>query len=53
MESLIKENTGKSIDREYHDQDNTDIAHKYVKMYCDNNQFPALQFCGTHIKPHG
>ena len=38
---------------EYHVQDNADVAHKYVKMYCDNNQFPALQFCGTHIKPHG
>ena len=23
--------------REYHDQDNTDISHKYVKMYCDTN----------------
>ena len=22
-------------------------------MYCDKNQFPTLQFCGTHPKPHG
>ena len=24
-------------DREYHVQDNADIAHKYVKIYCDTN----------------
>ena len=28
----------KWIDREYHVQDNADVAHKYVKMYCDTNQ---------------
>ena len=22
-------------------------------MYCDTNQFPELQFCGPHTKPHG
>ena len=37
----------------YHVQDNTDVAHKYVKMYCDTNQFPTLPFCGSHPKPHG
>ena len=26
---------------------------KYVKMYCNTNQFPALHFCGPHSKPHG
>ena len=39
--------------REYHVQDNSDFAHKYVKIYCDTNQFPELSFCGSHPKPHG
>ena len=26
---------------------------KYVKIYCNTNQFPALPFCGPHSKPHG
>ena len=43
----------KQTDREYHVQNNSDVAHKYVKMYCDTNQLPALPFCGTHTKPHG
>ena len=34
-------------------QDNADFANKYVKMYCDTNQFPELPFCGSHPKPHG
>ena len=38
----------KWTDREYHVQDNADISHKDVKMYCDTNQFPALTFCGPH-----
>ena len=37
----------KWIDREYHVQDNADVAHKEVKMYCDTNQFPELPFCGN------
>ena len=40
-------------DREYHDQDNSYVAHKDVKMYCDTNHFPELPFCGPHPKPHG
>ena len=43
----------KWIDREYHVQDNTDVAHKDVKMYCDTNQFPTLPFCVSHPKLHG
>ena len=39
--------------REYHVQDNADVAQKYVNIYCDTNQFPALPFCGSHPKPHG
>ena len=34
-------------------QDNDDVAHKYVKMYCDTNKFTALLLCGSHPKPHG
>ena len=43
----------KWTDREYHVQDNADVAKKYVKMYCDTNQFPTLPFCGSYPKPHG
>ena len=43
----------KFTDREYHIQDNADVAHKDVKMYCDKNQFPALPFCGPHTQPPG
>ena len=43
----------KCTDREYHVQDNADVVHKYVKMYCDTNQFPELPLCGSHPNPHG
>ena len=43
----------KCTDREYHVQDNSDVSHKYVKMYCDTHQFPALPFCGPCPKPQG
>ena len=43
----------KWTDREYHFQDNADVAHKGVKMYFDTNQLPTLPFCGSHPKPHG
>ena len=43
----------KWTDINYHDLDDSDIAHQYVKTYCNTNQFPALPFCGTHSKPHG
>ena len=33
--------------------DNSDVAHKYVRMYCNTNQVPALPFCGPYTKPHG
>ena len=32
----------KLTDREYHVQDNADVAHKYFRMFCDTNQLPAL-----------
>ena len=43
----------KWTDREYHVQDNYDVAHKEVRMYCDKNQFPALPFCSPDPKLHG
>ena len=43
----------KWINRYYHVQDNADVAHKDVRMYCNTNQFHALTFNGTHFKPHG
>ena len=43
----------KWTDREYRVQDNSDVSHKDVKMYCDTNQLPTLPFCGSHTKPHG
>ena len=39
--------------RQYHVQDNDDVAHQYVRIYCNANQFTALPFCGPHSKPHG
>ena len=59
MLSLIRVNTKKipserkQTDREYHVQNNSDVAHKDVKMYCNIKQSPALPFCGPHSKPHG
>ena len=32
----------KWTDIEYHVQDNADVAHKDVNIYCDTNQFPTL-----------
>ena len=42
----------KWIDREYHVQDNADVEHKYMKMYCKKSQLPELSFCCPHSKPH-
>ena len=36
----------------YHVQDNAAVELKYVKIYCNTNQFPALPFCGPHYKPY-
>ena len=43
----------KCVDREYHVQDNSDVAHKEVKIHCATNQFLALPFCVPHPKSHG
>ena len=38
--------------RQYHVQDNVDVAHKGARLYCNTNQFPALTFYGPYSKPH-
>ena len=43
----------KLTDREYPVQENYDIEHKDVRMYCDTNRFPTLTFCGSYPKPLG
>ena len=43
----------KQIDREYHVQNNADVAHKDVRIYCDTNQFPTLPFSCSYPKPYG
>ena len=42
----------KCTDRQYHVQDNYDVAHQDVKMYYNTNQSPALPICGPYSKPH-
>ena len=34
-------------------QNNEDVDHQYVKMYCTTNKFPGLSFCGADNKPNG
>ena len=43
----------KCIDIQYHVQNNYDVAHKYVRIYCNKNKFLSLPFCGPHFKHHG
>ena len=38
---------------QYNVQDNSDVEHQYVRMYCNTSKLPELPFCGTHSKPHG
>ena len=42
----------KWTDRQYHVQDNADVAHKDMKLYCNTNQFPELPYFNPHSKPH-
>ena len=42
----------KWTDIEYNVQGSADVAHKYVKMYCETKKFQALPFCGAHPKPY-
>ena len=34
-------------------QEDSDVEHKDVNMFCDTTQFPALKFCGPQTKPNG
>ena len=43
----------KWTNREYHVQDNDDVANKDVKIYFYTKQFPTLPFCGSYPKPRG
>ena len=43
----------KWTDRQYHVQDNADVEHQYVKLYCNTSQFTELSFCCPYSKPHG
>ena len=38
---------------EYHAQEINDTTQKTVNMFCSTAQFPALEFCGTNVTPHG
>ena len=37
--------------REYHGQHNKDVEHQEMKIYSATNQFPELNYLGTHNKP--
>ena len=39
----------KWTDRQYHVQDNADVEHKDVKMYCNTNKFSELSFYGPQL----
>ena len=43
----------KWTDRQYHVQNNSDVAYQDFRMYCNTNKFPSLHLCGTYSKPHG
>ena len=42
----------KWTDRQYNVQDNADVSHEYVKMYCNTNKLPTLPFDDPHSKHH-
>ena len=41
------------IEMEYFFQEEDDLTHKNVKIFCDTNQFPSFKFCVPHTNPHG
>ena len=43
----------KWTERKYHVHNNAAVELKYVKIYCNTNQFPSLLFSGPYYKPHG
>ena len=46
-------NKRKCTEREYHVQDYEHFAHKYIRIFCNINQFPSFPFGDTHTKLHG
>ena len=42
----------KCTERQYHVQDNADVAYQYVKMYFNKNKVSELPVCGSHSKPN-
>ena len=40
----------KWIEREYNVKEDADVAHKYVEILCNTNQFPSFQFFSPHKK---
>ena len=57
MVSLIKLNAKISMqrkltERQYHVEDNSDVEHQDVRMYCNKSQFLVLSFCVLHSKRH-
>ena len=43
----------KWADIQYYVQDNADVAHQDMIMYCNTNEFPELLFCCPYYKPYG
>ena len=58
MELLIKVNKKKQGRKQkckewyYREKEDADVAHKYVQLFCDTNQFPSLNCFGPYTKPH-
>ena len=42
----------KFTERDYHVQDNDDVAHKYFKIFCDTTQFPPFAIFWPTQKNH-
>ena len=41
------------LEREYNVQEEADVYHKDVKMFCNKNHFPTIEFCVPHTKQYG
>ena len=52
QENTKRERKQKWTEREYPVQYYADVKHKYVKMFCNKNQFSSLPFCSIHTQPH-
>ena len=38
---------------EYSFQEDTDVSHKDIKIFFNQNQFPSFQYCGPNTQQHG